>query len=322
MTSPCDKPDSLTEALGKAKDELSSLMQGGLDAIGDVSSKIGEMGNALNSELSNAVTEVNDFQTKLNEALSKSGSEFAKAMNELNDEFGQAMAEAGEDINEVLGKIGVELDKIPTLDELANLTLEELAKLAPPSTDTAKICEVVPKVQLSPDGKAVKAPEQPLLPKLGPAMATFKAPKTSAESNPSRKAVSVYVGGSKTVFDEIKKGYIEEVYVKSKKGNFGTYKKVLSPENKQKLKAETYYYYESLAEILGVEINEVHMASKAVVITKKEADDTGVSKTNYLDRVKKRYEFDINFWGLELSFEEVVKAWQEQYTKPVNAQAV
>lgn len=314
MSSPCEKPDSLTDALSKAGDELSQLMSGGLDALGSVGSKIGEMGSAINAELSEAATEINDFQTKLNEALNKSGAEFSKAIAELNNEFGEAMKEIGVDINETLQKVGVELDKIPTLDEILNMGIEELAKLKP-NVNTNAVCDL-PKVELNPDGKAVKAPSQPLLPKIGPTMASFKAPKTSAESNPTRKAVWVFTGSSTDIFKEIKESYIEEVKVKAKKGNWYTTKKVLSPENKAKLEAETYYYYVALSEILGIPLMSVHMATKGVVLTQEKADATGASKTNYIDKVKNRYEFNKGVWGVDLSFEEVVKAWQKQYTEP------
>jgi len=314
MSSPCEKPDSLTDALSKAGDELTQLMSGGLDALGSVGSKIGEMSSAINAELAEATTEINDFQTKLNEALNKSGAEFSKAIAELNEEFGEAMNEIGVDINETLQKVGVELDKIPTLDEILNMGIEELSKLKP-NVNTSAVCDI-PKVELTPDGKATKSPAQTLLPKAGPLMANFKAPKTSAESNPTRKAVWVFTGSSKDIFKEIKESYIEEVKTKAKKGNWYTTKKVLSPENKQKLKAETFYYYVALSEILGVPLVLVHMASKGVVLTQEQADATGVSKTNYIDKVKKRYEFNKGVWGVDLSFEEVVKAWQKQYTEP------
>ena len=314
MSSPCEKPDSLTDALAKAGEELTQLMNGGLDALGSVGSKIGEMGSAINAELSEAATEINDFQTKLNEALNKSGAEFSKAIAELNNEFGEAMNEIGVDINEALQKVGVELDKIPTLDEILNMGIEELSKLKP-NVNTSAICDL-PKVELTPEGKATIAAAQPLLPKVGPLMANFKLPETSAESNPTRKAVWVYTGSSKDIFNEIKESYIEEVKTKAKNGNWYSTKKVLSPENKQKLKAETYYYYVELSKILGIPLMNVHMATKSVSITQEQADATGVSKTNYINKVKERYEFNKGVWSIDLSFENAVKEWQKQYTEP------
>ena len=319
MANPCEQEDSLTAALAAANEELGALMQTGLDALSAINDKVGEMQSSLNEELANAATEINDFQTKLNEALTKSGQEFAEAMNELNSEFGEAMAEAGEDINEILNEIGVALDEIPTPEEILNMGLNELSKLAPPNVDSASLCSKVPKIELTPDGKAVKGADQPLLPKIGPLVANLKSPKTSAESNPSRRAVFFFTGGSKTVFNEIKKEYIVEKKVKGK-GNFYTVRKELPIKNKLKLKAETYYYYKQLASILGVEISEVYNAAKAIKVTAEQASDAEVSQSNMFDRVKKRYEFDKSLFGLTLSFEEVVVAWQKQYTEPPSSE--
>ena len=322
MSSPCEKPDSLTDALADAQVELNEAMEAGFEALGSINSKIAEMEAKINEELSGAATEINDFQTKLNEALAKGGAEFSKAIQELNAEFGDAMEEAGVNINETLSEIGVELDKIPTIDELLTMGAEKLASLQTPNVSTEDVCNSVPKIELSSDGKAIKAPPQPLLAKAGPLLANFAAPKTSGESNPTRKAVWVFTGSSKDAFAEIKKSYIETIKTKSKKGNWNTTKKILSPKNKLKLQAETYYFYVELSKILGVELMDVHKASKAIVVTTEQAQDAEVSATNYIDNVKKRYATASGFFNVTMSFEDAVKAWQKQYTEPPDAEVI
>jgi len=322
MSSPCEKPDSLTDALADAQVELNEAMEAGFEALGSINSKIAEMEAKINEELSEAATEINDFQTKLNEALAKGGAEFSKAIQELNAEFGDAMEEAGVNINETLSEIGIELDKIPTIDELLTMGAEKLASLQTPNVSTEDVCNSVPKIELSSDGKAIKAPPQPLLAKVGPLLANFAAPKTSGESNPTRKAVWVFTGSSKDAFAEIKESYIETIKTKSKKGNWYTTKKVLSPKNKLKLQAETYYFYVELSKILGVELMDVHKASKAIVVTTEQAQDAEVSTTNYIDNVKRRYATASSFFNVTMSFEDAVKAWQKQYTEPPDAEVI